>query len=141
MCRSKNFIVIAVLATVILVGGIGGIALADENENASQPGALFGALWDKVARILQDEGVDITSEQLKDAFVQAQGEMRQAALENRLAKLVEEGVIDETQADEYLHWWESRPEDVPMKFGFRGHGGFRGMGGMQGFGGSCAPAE
>jgi len=132
MWRSRKFIIVAVLAAVVVVGSIGGIALADDND--SQPETLF----DRVTAILVDEGVNITSEQLKDAFGQAQSDMQAAAMENRLAKMIENGVIDETQAKELQDWWDSRP-DVSAGFGFKGHGGFRGMHGMRGFGGPCSP--
>ena len=137
MWRSKKFIIIALMATLVLVGSIGGVALAQtENNDDSQPNALF----ERVTAILVDKGINITSEQLKDAFVQAQSDVRTEAIQNRLDKLVEEGVIDGTQAQELLDWWEARP-DVPARFGFKGHGGFRGMHGMRGFGGPCALVE
>ena len=138
MRRRSKVIIGTVLAAVLLLGSLGGIAIADENEDSSQPGAPLGAMWDKVALILQDDGVDVTLEQLKGAFAEAQGEMLQEAMENHLDKLVEEGVIESSQAEEYLEWWQSKP-DVSIGFGSRG--GFRGMGGMRGFGDPCAPAE
>lgn len=44
MRRSKKFIVAVVLASVVLVGSIGGAVFADDNENGNELGALFGAL-------------------------------------------------------------------------------------------------
>ena len=139
MWRSKKFIIVAVLAAVILVGSIGGFALAQtENGDDSQPETLL----DRVVEILSvDEGVNITSDQLRDAFTQAQSEMRVAAMENRLQSLVDQGKIEQSEADQYLEWWDSRPEDLPMKFGGRMHGSFRGMGGPRGYGGLCVPTE
>ena len=127
MRRHKKLIVGAVLAAVLLFGSLGGVALADDNEDSSQPGALFGALWDRACAIYQDNtGDDIDPEALKDAFTQARSETRAEALQNRLNYLVEQGKITQEQADEYLNWQGARP-DVPVRFGFRGHGGFRGM--------------
>jgi hypothetical protein len=134
MWRSKRFIIIAVLAAELLAGSIGGIALADDEDNDGQVVAPCGALWDRAAEILRDSGVEVTSDQLQDAFVQAGNEARQAAMEDRLAELVEEGAIDQAQADEYLQWWQSRPDGLEG-FGFRGHRGFHNFGGMHGFGG------
>ena len=140
MWRSKKFIVIAVLAAVVLAGSIGGIVLAADNGDDNQPGAKYGALLDRVFEIYEQKtGVAIDQEVLKDAFAQAQSEMRATAMEARLAKMIENGVIDEAQAEELQEWWESRPEDVPFRPDLRGSGGFRGMGGMRGFGGPCAP--
>ena len=142
MWRIKKFILIAVLAAVVLAGSIGGIVLAADNGDASQPGAKYGALLDRVFEIYEQKtGVAIDQEALKDAFAQARSEMQAAAMAARLAKMVENGVIDETQAEELQEWWQSRPDDVPFGPGLRGPGGFRGMGGMRGFGGPCAPIE
>ena len=137
MWRSKKFIVIAILATVLLVGSIGGVALAQDNGDDSQPKALL----DRVCEIYEgNTGVAIDSEELQKAFNEAQSEMRAEALENRLTKMVEEGVIDEAQKQELLEWWQSRP-DMPFNFGFGDRGGFHGMGGPPGFWGPRAPAE
>ena len=141
MWRSKKFIIIALLAAVVLVGSIGGIAFAQtETGDDSHPGAVFGALWDRVSEIYKDNtGDEIDAVALKDALAQARNEMRTEAREDHLAKMIENGVIDESQAQELQDWWESKP-DMPDGFGFGGRGGFHGMGGMRGFGGLCAPA-
>jgi len=139
MWRSKKFIVVAVLAAVILSGTIGGVVLAT-NGDEIEPEALL----DRVCEIYQENtGVAIDQEALKDAFAQAQSEMQIEALETRLQSLVEEGEITQAQADEYLDWWQAKP-DVSFGFGFGGRGGFRGMGGPRGmhsFGWPCAPTE
>jgi hypothetical protein len=232
MWRSKKFIVVALLATVLVVGSTAGVVLAQENGDDSQPKTLLArvaeklgvelevfqgyfaearsemrdertdALMAKVAGILgidqdtlraafdearseiQDKAPgdrqrgelmarvveilgndDIDQDTLKAAFAEAKREMRQEALENRLAKLVDEGRITEAQVDEYLNWLESKPDtpqfreqvkewrqarpdlppeleewrqarpDVPLRHGFGGRRGHRG------FGGRCAPAE
>jgi hypothetical protein len=136
MWRSKKVIVIAVLATVLLAGSIGGVAFAQaDNGDDGQPEPKCGALLDRVCEIYEDKtGVAIDSEALKDSFAQAQGEMRNEALENHLDKLVEDGKITRDEANEFLEWQQSRP-DVPVQFGFRG----RGMGGPRGWGGLSAP--
>ena len=149
MWRSKKFIIVAVLAVVLLAGSIGGVAMAADNGDNSKP--AFTALWDKVATILQGKGIDVTSEQLKEAFTQARSEMRTEALQDgrmmdseamqeRLQNLYEEGKITEEQYLKMKERMESMPDNLPG-FGFRGHGGFRGFGGMRGFGGPCAPAD
>ena len=135
MWRSKKFIVAAVLATVILVGGIGGAVLADDNGTGNQRGALFGALWDRVCAIYEDNtGDDIEPEALKDAFAQARNEMRTEAMQNRLQNLVDQGQITQEQADELQQWREARP-DVPVRFGFKGRSR------LGGCGQPCVPTE
>lgn len=134
MWRSKKLIVGVVLAAVMLVGSIGGTALAQTgNGNDSQHETRYDALLDRVCEIYEHKtGVAIDQEALRDSFAQAQDEMRAEAMQNRLQSLVEQGVITQEQANELQKWWEARP-DVPVKFGFRG------MGGMRGFGRPCAP--
>jgi len=176
MWRSKKFVLVALLAAVLLVGSIGGVAFAQtENGDESQPKARCGALLDRVCEIYEQKTGDVIDQEvLKDAFAQAQSEMRPEAiknrfemrpeaLQNRLQNLIDEGKITQEEADQYKawlqarpdmeqfrqqpkewqrpdtppelkEWWEARP-DIPVGFGFRGHGGFRGMGGP------CAPAE
>ena len=142
MWRSKKFIVIAVLAAMVLAGSISGVVLAADNGDDSQPGAKYGALLERVCEIYeQNTGDSIDADELQNAFVQVKREMQDAAIEARLANMVENGVIDETQAEELQEWWESRPEAMPFGPGLRGPGGFRGMGGMRGFGSACAPIE
>jgi len=117
MWRSKNFIIIAVLAVVVLVGSIAGVALAADNgeEDGSPPEARQGALLDRVCEIYQENtGVAINPQELKDAFAQARSEMWDKALHSRLQKLVEQDKITQEQADQYKEWWQSRP-DVPIR--------------------------
>lgn len=133
MRRSKKVIIVAVLATVLLVGGIGTIASAEtESTDNTTSGKTLSA---RVATIL---GID--QQTLEDAFAQAQSEIRAEALDSRLQKLVDEGKITQEQADQYKVWWQSRP-DIPVGFSFKGHGGFRRMGRMHGFGETHTPAE
>jgi hypothetical protein len=151
MWRSKKFILVVALVAVVVVGSISGVALA-QDENGDDSGSEYQgvSLWDRAFEIYQQKtGVTIDSEALKDAFAEAQDELRITALQDRLANLVEQGRITQEQADELLKWEEARPDvtlgpDVMSGFGFPGHGGFRGMGGMggmRGFGGPCAPTE
>ncbi len=140
MRRRTKIILIALLATVVVVGSIGGVALAADggDEGNNLPGAQRGALLDRACEIYQEKtGVAIDQEALKEAFAQAQGEGREAALESRLQHMVEEGKITQDEADQYREWLEAKPE-VPVKFGFGGRGGHFAprFGGMP-----CAPAE
>lgn len=144
MWRSKKFIIVAVLATVMLVGTISGVVVAADNGDDSEPEARYEALLNRVYEIYQEKtGVTIDQEALKDAFAQAQSEMQTEALETWLQSLVEEGKLTQDEADQYLNWWQAKP-DVSFGFGFSGRGGFRGMGGMRGirgFGQPCTPTE
>lgn len=142
MWRSKKFIIVVLVAIVVLAGSIGGIALAQtEDEEETQTETIF----DKVAAVLVEDGVNITSEQLEDAFAEVQQDMRNQAVEKFLDKLVEEEIIAQEEADAYLNWWSERPDilngfDFKGRFGF-GFGGIRGMHRIPGFGFRCAPEE
>jgi len=144
MWRKKKLIAIAVLAAVMLAGTIGGVALAADNGDDSEPEAKYETLLNRVCEIYQEKtGVAIDQVALKDAFTQTQSEMQTGALENYLQSLVEQDKITQEQADDYLEWWQVRP-DIPARFGFGGRGGVRGMGGprgMRGFSWPCAPTE
>lgn len=115
MWKSQKFILAAVLVAVMVIGGTAGVALAQEDEaGQGWRGALGddvqrrqGALVARVAEIL---GID--QQQLEDAFKQAQSELREEALNNRLQKLVDDGIWTQDQADAYKAWSEARP-DVP----------------------------
>jgi len=135
----------------IPIGGIAGevIAAADDSssntEDQSQPSDRYHVLLDRACAIYEEEtGVTIDSEQLKDALKQAQSELRDEALENLLENLVDEGKMTQEEADQYLEWWQYRPDiELPLPgLGGRGTGG--GMmwgGGFQTWDGSRLAGE
>ena len=142
MWRSKKFIIITVTVAAVVAGCLVGVVFADpENGDASQPEALL----DRVCEIYEENtGVTIDPQQLKDAFADARSEMRDEALASRLQHLVDQGQITQEEADQYLEWWESRP-DALFNFGFRGFRSgprLRGWGGpMPQWGPPMPPAE
>ena len=133
MWRSRKLILMALLAIVLLGAIVGGVAFAQaQNGDESQPVDQRGALLDRVCQIYEQKtGVAIDRDALKDSFAQAERELQAEALQNRLQKLVDQGTITQEQADQYLQWWQSRP-DVPLPGPqgpmcpegprFRGHG-------------------
>jgi len=138
MWRSKKMIISLVLASVLLLGSLGGIALAADDEEDSQPGAFLGTLWEKVSALYEQKtGDTLDQDALKEALTEAQAEMRTEALQDHLQNLVEQEQITQEEADQYLEWWQARP-DGTLGFGFGGRG-FRSMGGMRGFGGMFGP--
>ena len=106
----------------IPIGDIGGevTAAADDSssnaEDQSQPPNRYHVLLDRACAIYEGEtGVAIDAEQLRDALVQAQIELRDEALQNLLENLVDEGTIAQEEADQYLEWWQSRPDlELPL---------------------------
>lgn len=127
MWWKKKWLIIAVLGAVVLsIGILGGVAYAQSGSASANTitGKTFAA---RVANIL---GID--QAKVEEAFAQAQKEMQDEALTNRLDKLVEEGKITPQQADEFKQWWQARPENIqgigPRAIGPRGQMGFGGRG-------------
>jgi hypothetical protein len=139
MRKRKWFI--PVVLSIVLVGGIAGgvmVAADDSSGNVDQQSQLadrYQALLDRACAIYEENtGVAIDSEQLKDALNQAQGELKEEALESRLQNLVENGKMTQEEADNYLEWWQSRPDiEVPLP-GLGGPGHRGGMMWGRGFG-------
>ena len=130
----KGILLLALLVGVLLAGSIAGVvAFAQSGSGSdSQPKAQVDTLLDKVSQIYQkNTGVSLDTQQLKDAFTQAQTEMRSEALQSWLKNQVDKGTITQEQADTYLKWWQAKP-DVQLP---GGPGGFGGM--MKGGGGHC----
>jgi len=135
MRRRKKFIIAGVLATVLLVGSVGGVALAQtENEDNTQPKTLMA----RVADIL-----GIEQQTLEDAFAQARSDMQNEALDNYLDRLVNEGTITQEEADQYRAWYQARPDMEPFQQQLREWGQARPDVPLPGpfgrFGGRCFP--
>jgi stalled ribosome rescue protein Dom34 len=145
MRRSKKLIIAVVLAAVILAGSIGGVVLANGNGDDDGPAAKFGAFIDKVIANYEGKGYTIESpEALKEAFAEAGAEaaknrmetraaamedrpkMGPEAMQERLDRMVEEGVMTEEQAAELQEWLNDMPEGIPFGPGLPGHGRFPG---------------
>jgi hypothetical protein len=104
MWRRKKLIMVAILATaVLLAGSIGGVALAQTGSTGDTTSGK--TLLARVAAIL---GID--RQKVEDAFAQARREMRDEALDSYLKNLVDKGKITQQQADQYKAWVKSRPD-------------------------------
>jgi hypothetical protein len=132
--RKRKWFIPVVVVSVLLIGGItGGLvtAASDSSSNTeaqNQATDRYQALLDRACAIYEEEmGVAIDSGQLKDALDQAQGELQEEALESRLQNLVDDGQMTQEEADQYLEWWQSRPDiELPLP-GLGGHGPGGGM--------------
>jgi len=116
--------VLSLLLIGSVVGGL--VALADDSstnpEDQAQTVGRYQILLDRACAIYEEEtGVAIDSEQLRDALNQARGELHEEALKNRLQNLVDEGHITQEEADQFLEWWQSRPDIKPLLPGLGGH--------------------
>jgi len=133
MWKRKWFIPVVVVSVLLIGGIVGGVVVAGSDsssniEDQSQITDRFQALLDRVCAIYEENtGVAIDSEQLKDALAQARSEIREEALESWLQNLVEEDKIAQEEVDQYLEWWQSRPDiELPLP-GLGGPGSGGGM--------------
>jgi uncharacterized membrane protein len=120
--RKRKWFIPVVMVSVLLIGGIvGGVVVAADDsssniEDQSQATDQNQALLDRACAIYEEEtGVTIDPEQLKDALKQARSEIQDEALESHLQNLVDEGTMTQEEADNYLEWWQSRPDvELPL---------------------------
>jgi hypothetical protein len=133
--KKRKWFIPVVVASVLLIGGItGGVVAANNSSsnttagNQTQIAERYQALLDKVCAIYEENtGVALDSGQLKAALEQARTEMQDEALQNWLQGLVDKGKITQSEADQYLKWWQSRPDvELPLP-GLGGHGHEGGM--------------
>lgn len=115
---TKRRIIILAIAGVMAALITGGAVIAQESGSNEDPSRQ--SLASRVATILGlDEGV------VQDAFTQARGDIRDEKFQMKLDRLVEQGILDQEQADELRDWYESRP-DYPagafLSFGKGGRG-------------------
>ena len=141
----KRWVVAALSVALVTIAVTGGVVLAQEEGTSGDSPAK--SLVARVASIL-----GLSEDEVQGAFDQAAGEVRDEMLQRKMDRLVESGRLTPEQAQEYLEWYESRPESMPgFGPGLRGHGfgggkwrGGHGRhgGGMFGHEGSCpfAPA-
>jgi len=112
MKGNRKYILITVLSVAAAVGIVTGVVFAQsDNGGDIEPEAQHEALLDRVCEIYEENtGVAIDPEALQDAFTAACRELRDEALSEHLQKLVDEGVITQEEADQYLEWWEAMPD-------------------------------
>ena len=130
MWKRKRFIPVMVVSVLLIGAIVGGVVAASDNSSNTEDQSLatdrYQTLLDRACAIYEEQtGVAIDSEQLRAALWRVGSEMREEALENRLQNLVDEGKITQEEADQYLEWWQYRPDiELPLPgLGGRGPGG------------------
>jgi hypothetical protein len=107
--KNKKVLVIGLIAVLVLLGSLGGIAIAQAADNtgstasgnATQPKSIMA----RAAEIL---GID--QSKLESAFTTARQDAATDALKTKLQAMVTAGKITQAQADDYLKWWQSKPD-------------------------------
>jgi len=128
MWRNKKIIAITLLTVLLVVGSLGGVAFAQTGDDET---GQRDSLLERVVAILVEDGVNITTDQLKDAFTQAKDELCDEAMDTRLQAMIDAGKITQEEANQMKEWLESKP-DVSIGPRFRGRGGFQGKWGAPG---------
>jgi hypothetical protein len=142
MWRNKKVIIIAALTALVLAGSIGGVVMAQTEDNDHGREAQHEALMEQVCAIYEENtGNAIDAEALQEAFAEVRDGMLQArdgmhqpgdgmqieARENILQNLVDEGRITQEEADQYKAWLEAKPDiNLPIGPGQGGPGMGRG---------------
>ena len=127
----KRWILVPIALTMLAIGIVtAGAALSHGTDTNG-----ISSFASRVASIL---GLD--EAQVRDAIDQARRELRDEAVQNKMSRLVEKGRITQEQADAYLEWYQSRPDDFPG-FGLRDNGFGRHDHGLKGFWPQAHPVE
>jgi len=130
--KKRWFLVPIALAMLAIGVFTAGVTLAQDSGTDST--STVSRFASRVAAIL---GVD--QAKVQDAMNQASRELHDEAIKSKLDALVKQGQLTQAQADEYLKWYQARPDDFPRLGGpgfgpgrHHGHGfnGFRGYGEM-----------
>ena len=129
----RRWLFIPLLLALVTFGITAGATMAYGGGDGDSPVKSFAS---RVAGIL-----GLEESKVQDAFNQAADEARVDRLTSKLDRLVTEGSITQEQADQYLSWFQARPDGVlPGSrfhgFGRHGHFGSRMFGGHGLFGGS-----
>jgi hypothetical protein len=136
----KKRLVIALIAIAAAVGITTGVVFAQDepDEDVTEPETLL----ERACEIYEDNtGVAVDPEAFKDALIEANQDMMAEAMESRLDKLVEEGLITQEEADQFKEWWEAKPDmSLPAGGGPMSRGGLGGRFGS-GPGGFGSPQQ
>ncbi len=138
---NKKMFLIPVIVGVIAIVSTTAIFAQTPTPNPQSTAKTFAS---RVASIL---GLNET--QVQSALDQASKDTQNDAVKARLDAMVAAGKLTQAQADEYLNWYNARPEGLKGGFGFGGpmqmHRGGRGFGfghpGKSMVPGSPAPAQ
>lgn len=138
MWKNKKVVLLSAVAIAVLIASVAaGVTFAQGGGGSGAKPGNNTALMDKVCEIYEENtGVALDTDELKAAYTQAQEEMQSEAMQSRLQDLVTQGKITQEQADQYLQWWNSKPDisllELPgggnMMMGGRGHGCWGGNG-------------
>ena len=114
---------LAIVAVGILAAGLSvgaGFATGGLSDGDGDGDSTKSTFISKVASILE-----LDEDTVSDAFEQARSEIAEERVEAMLDAKVEKGLITQDQADEYLEWFQDRPDDAFPMFKRGGRGGWK----------------
>ena len=141
MSQRMKVLVSVLVAVVLLTVGGTAVVMADDGSTPTSNTTSTNSLLARVA-----DKLDVTQEELANAFSEARQEMRQEAFIRSLDRSVEKGRLTDPEANEIKGWWGERPEVMDSGL-FRcalGAPGLRGKhmwGGHRGWGGPRLPEQ
>ena len=128
--RKRTKILVATLSLVLVIASVlgGTMVLAADPETTTTPTttSTVTSVRDNFLNALAAK-LNITVDELKSAIAEAKSETIDQMVKDRLDNLVSQGKITQEEADQYLEWWQARPDIAGLDFGW-------GMGFGKGFG-------
>ena len=135
--RKRVFLIVGALAAALSVS-IGAVAVMGQ-ESSSDTDDSETTIQSFVSRVA--ENLELDEDTVQDAFDEARDDLKEdlkaahrAAIEEKLEAAVEDGEITQDQMDEYLEWYDDKPDDLGISgskgghhggFGFGRHGGWK----------------
>ena len=136
MKRGKKIALIALMVVVALAGTIGGVAMAqsDEEEATTTSETARFAYLERVSEIYQEKtGVALDVDALQDSLCQAGGEKKEQIRNQFRQRLINEGVFTEEELSEMEDWWEAKPDNADKFNGIKNRFSHRLAAGIHGW--------
>ena len=134
--RKRVFLIVGVVAAALSVS-IGAIAAMGQ-ESSSDTDDTTTTIQSFVSRFA--ENLELDEDTVQDAFDEARDDLKEdlkaahrAAIEEKLEAAVEDGEITQDQMDEYLEWYDDKPDDLGISGSKGGHHGGFGFGHHRGW--------
>lgn len=107
--RLKIILVVisAVLVVSLIVGGV--VVFANTTTTTTTTNSTTTTTKNPFLTALAKK-LGISVDQLTQDIQEARSEVQSQALKDRLQKLVDAGKLTQQQMDDYLNWWNSRPQ-------------------------------
>ena len=126
--RKRVFLIVGALAAALSVS-IGAIAVMAQ-ESTEETDETQTTIQSFVSRVA--ENLELDEDTVQAAFDDARDDLKEdlkaahrAALEEKLEAAVDDGDITQEEADEYLEWYDAKPDDLGIgRLKGRHHGGF-----------------